>query len=425
MIIYCPYQSPRLSYVLDFIFLECFDIPYTLSSDKATIHPNEKVIEYNQHQSIKNSLFIPSSKLLFEQETTSFEEAKTWFLQPLKKTNDYLSMIFYCLSRYEEYNDRPRDTYGRFPSSSSILEETNLLQAPVVDMLVAHIQQLVKSVLGIQLHTKDQAGVQMTFDIDQCWLAKHIPIKINIARFLKQAIKLDFSSIREHEAIRKEQLVDPFDIYNILNKYYIHKPLFFFLFAQRSTFDKGHNPENIAFRKHIETLAEKYACGLHPSMESFMFPNLLKNELKTFTSIPHVKADMTRQHYLAFKLPSTFQKLVTHGILHEYSMGYADNIGYRAGTGRSFLWFDLSKNEPTELRIHPFQIMDVSLKKYLKLSPENAILRVQALVEQSKKYKTPLRVLWHNSSFYPKHGWEGWEKVFEYLLNHQRTNHFD
>jgi hypothetical protein len=60
--------------------------------------------------------------------------------------------------------------------------------------------------------------------------------------------------------------------------------------------------------------------------------------------------------------------------------------------------------------------MDVTLKNYLKLRPEEAIEQVDAIVQQVRKYGGTFSSLWHNSSFASSHGWEGWEMVYKALI---------
>lgn len=51
-------------------------------------------------------------------------------------------------------------------------------------------------------------------------------------------------------------------------------------------------------------------------------------------------------------------------------MGYPEAIGFRAGTSKPYLWYDLLEEKYTALFVHPFCIMDVTCKNYLKLSHE-------------------------------------------------------
>ena len=98
-------------------------------------------------------------------------------------------------------------------------------------------------------------------------------------------------------------------------------------------------------------------------------------------------------------------------------MGFPEQIGYRAGTGFSFFWYDLHNEEQTELMVHPFQIMDVTMKKYKNWTPEQAITEIKNIMDMARKASSPVRFIWHNSSFYSGNGWKNWKKVFETTIS--------
>jgi len=60
--------------------------------------------------------------------------------------------------------------------------------------------------------------------------------------------------------------------------------------------------------------------------------------------------------------------------------------------------------------------MDVTLKKYLGLTPNEAVERVQKLITSVKEVNGVAGILWHNSSFAPHEGWAGWQVVYEAIL---------
>ena len=83
-----------------------------------------------------------------------------------------------------------------------------------------------------------------------------------------------------------------------------------------------------------------------------------------------------------------------------------------------FPWYDLQKEERTDLTIHPFAAMDVSLNFYLELQPEQAVQRIQQMMDELKCYGGTFTLLWHNSSFAKEIGWAGWSQAFEEILEH-------
>jgi hypothetical protein len=104
------------------------------------------------------------------------------------------------------------------------------------------------------------------------------------------------------------------------------------------------------------------------------------------------------------------------GIEHDYTLGYAQEIGFRAGTCRPFTWFDLKKNEESTLTIHPFAYMDATLNYYLELSPESAIREIEKLITTVHQYQGEFISIWHNETLTDIGKWKDWRQVFEYTL---------
>ena len=108
--------------------------------------------------------------------------------------------------------------------------------------------------------------------------------------------------------------------------------------------------------------------------------------------------------------------MIDNEITDDYTIGYADIVGFRAGTAHSFLWFDLSTNAVTSLRIHPFVYMDGTLNQYLKLSPTEAKEKIQQLWEEVKRYGGDFIFIWHNETLGEKRKGKGWLDVYYFKL---------
>jgi hypothetical protein len=59
-------------------------------------------------------------------------------------------------------------------------------------------------------------------------------------------------------------------------------------------------------------------------------------------------------------MPGTFQQLINAGIREEYSMGYGSINGFRASVASPFHWYDLERDEQTDLMVYPFCLMDAN-----------------------------------------------------------------
>lgn len=94
-------------------------------------------------------------------------------------------------------------------------------------------------------------------------------------------------------------------------------------------------------------------------------------------------------------------------------MGYASQSGFRAGICTPYYFYDLKKETATNLKIIPFQVMDVTLRDYLGLKPGEAIRKIEQLMEEVKNVGGIFVSIWHNETVNDSGHWEGYREVFE------------
>ena len=136
--------------------------------------------------------------------------------------------------------------------------------------------------------------------------------------------------------------------------------------------------------------------GIHPSYGSGDRVESVQKEIRRLEQILDRPICSSRQHYLKMSFPETYRTLIANGIEEDYSMGYSEVPGFRAGTCTPFKFYDLQANEPTNLTVYPFAVMDRTLNDHLKLSPEEAIERVSDLFAEVKAVHGTLVSVWHN-----------------------------
>ena len=169
-------------------------------------------------------------------------------------------------------------------------------------------------------------------------------------------------------------------------------------------------------------MSETIEIGIHGSYGSNDAEFQLGTEMGRLADITGKEVAKNRQHYLMINLPFTYQALLRQQITDDYTMGYADIAGFRAGTARIFNWFDLHKNESTALRIHPFTYMDGTLHEYLKLSPAEAKKKISSLYEEICHYGGQFSYIWHNETIGDYAHWKGWKEVFSHTINLNQTD---
>lgn len=430
LIIYSRVKSSRLSYTLDMLFDQFIGISYSCTNDLDFYLRSKAVkVNYSQKRICTNEILVPDSGFLFEKSINSqkpsiIQSNDLIALFPIVVpesdfTFDLFSMIFFLISRYEEYQTFLPDPHGRFTANQSMAAQYGFLHQPLVDLWVQQFVELLKS-----RHSQIQVPsgtykFQPTYDIDLAWAYKHKGFLRTILSGIRNIVKGDFQSLAKQVSVSLGKSNDPFFTFKELDQLHNRfqmKPLYFFLLGNYATYDKNVSHKSIALQELIQQVNQQYELGIHPSYASNVKTKLLGIEISRLEKIAEKKIWRSRQHFLKLHFPSTYQNLLDHNIQADYSLGYADNIGFRASTSKAFYWYDLEKEEKTALLLHPFQVMDVTLKQYLQLQPEAAVETVSTLIDSIKKTNGVFTTLWHNSSFSYIDGWQDWWTVYEAII---------
>ncbi len=421
-------QANRLIYVLDFVFNHILKTGYTICNENE-VDATKPVIYYVQKYTGNNKIAFHPTEIIRDSHQVEVKNIEiisdmvqrwlngTWS----NETMDPFAVIFCYLSRYEEYLERRHiDNWHRFLAADSVLNQLSP-DEPIVDMMVLWIKRQISEKYPDYIFPESKGfRIISTIDIDQAWSYKYKGWR-NILTFCKFLMKLEFGSIRKQFSIVFGKKEDPFDTYSYLKQLH-HKldiqPLYFILMSERrSSIDRNHKPSNPRFRKLIQELENNNEIGIHPSYRSRKEERLLQREINLLSEIIQKPISASRQHYLIMKLPETYRRLIASGITDDYTMGFVDRIGYRAGTGHTFYWYDIKNETTTPLKIHPFIMMDATLRRYMKLNVKQAVEKIVAFKKQARKYEVPFTVLWHNSSLDEDGEWKGWKQVYEIALN--------
>ena len=135
---------------------------------------------------------------------------------------------------------------------------------------------------------------------------------------------------------------------------------------------------------------------------------------------------INRNHYLLTKTPASFRSLISIGISDDYTMGYADRVGFRLGTAQCVRWIDAENVRLTELHLHPLIIMDSSFaeEQYMGLKKQEAIEKIREIYRKCQIVDGDFSVLFHNSMFMPgPYFWVGdvYQDLINMLIEEKRT----
>ena len=139
----------------------------------------------------------------------------------------------------------------------------------------------------------------------------------------------------------------------------------------------------------------KATVGLHPSYNSSYNKYLLPFEVKLFNTLNIGFLNNSRQHFLRINPDTTFINLIKNGIYTDFSIGYSNALGFRAGTGKPFYYFDFENNTQTKLLHIPFALMDNALIPFIE-KKEDAETLVHKLLSIAQLCNSPIMVVWHD-----------------------------
>jgi hypothetical protein len=429
MIIVTEILSPRLYYVLDYLFNWRLGISCQLCDPK-DYNSNEiegPVLLYSNHNLNLSPRIIPEGLLLEDffhhgkPEFSYFEDMPVLFADEKEGGLgfDIFSAVFWVLSRYEEYQPYSDDEHGRFPASSSLLFQKNLLETPIVDIWVLFLKQKLKSLFPELNFKKEIYQFQPTIDIDSPWCYCNKGLLRNLGGFFRDISNGKWTLVRERVKVLSGLVDDPFFTFNIIDN--IHneadiKPIYFVLIGPHGKFDKTISISKKVFRNLIISISQNFKVFLHPSYRAADDITQMEIEINNLEQLTGQKTTASRQHFLKIHLPGYYQMIVELGIQNDYSFGYADYPGFRAGTSRPFKFYDLSREQATNLFLHPLIIMDVTLQSYMGLNTDQATNVINRIVDQVKNVNGLLITLWHNQSFDETHDWKGWTGVYTEML---------
>lgn len=434
ILIYTQKFSPRLDYILKFIFKDIYGVDYKLIHNKTEFISSDLAKINYSNDKIEGSIQIAPVDLLFESnilqkkiEVNKWESHKTFF-QTFVNSDipfDLFSASFYLISRYEEHLPFNTDKHGRFEAEQSLAAKNGFLYDPIVDQWACKLAEILKEKFpgllakreGFQIYKREFKYIS-TIDIDNAYAYLYKGTVRTIGATMRDLFKLNFNENKKRfQTLTGKK--DPFDTYGYLDslhKQYGIEPYWFFLVGNYNTYDKNLPLDNETFQELIKKISDKAEIGIHPSYESNKSFDQLKKEFKYLSEISLKPIIKSRQHYLKLLFTETYQNLLKLGIKEDYTLGYATDVGFRAGTCTPFNYYDLYNEKETDLKIYPFQVMDTTLNQYLKLDIDEAVERIKEMITKVKQVRGTFISLWHNESLSDHGYWKGWEPVYKRML---------
>jgi hypothetical protein len=416
--------SPRIEYTFKQVFQQFLNVPYEIiEASNSTDTSASFVINYSSQTTINANLQIIPNGLLNEVTykeiiptvVVNNDEVKLFLNESPQFGFDVFVAVFWMITRYEEYKNNELDNHNRFPAKNSFAFQNGILGIPIVDVWMHKLKNLINTVFPGLIREK-QFTITNTIDVDNAFAYKGKDMLRRIGAFSRDLLKGKLEENKKRKEVLSGVESDPYDTYDYIRGQTLNKninTIFFHLVGEKAKHDRNIKVNSEVYITLLKKLNEWSTQGLHPSYASNATKDRVKEEKFWLENSLNHKVISSRQHFLMLRFPDTYNSLVDAGIQNDYSMGFADQIGFRAGTAQAFTFFDLDSNSEKPLMIYPFCLMDGTLHDYLKLSPKQAITKINEMVSVHKKYQLPYIAIWHNETLGETNGWEGWREVYQ------------
>jgi hypothetical protein len=305
--------------------------------------------------------------------------------------------ILLSLSRWEELIAEDRDVHGRFTAGQSVAVRDDFLRRPIVDEYGLAFEQVLMSLIPSWQPARRSLWTKMSHDADHVGM----PFRWkNVVRHVTR-YRAPGNSWRDLWSwMPGKEPVDLAAIRRIVQLSIEHKldSAVYWMACSPGVYDSGYDPTHRKIREVIDWLRERgIECGVHPGYETFRSPAKLSREVNRLREVLGNEPLGGRQHYLRW-CPDTWIHWETCGLVYDSTLGYADQVGFRAGTCVPFRPWLMSLNREAHLTEIPLVVMDRTLKDYMGLTDDQSLEAVRECVDRCRLVGGVFTMLWHNNT---------------------------
>lgn len=330
--------------------------------------------------------------------------------------SDFFGLSFFLLTGLNELLDNTRDKHGRFPGKSSISFKMGFLDRPVVDEYATMIKNIILHLDCSYTFSNNIGKTVVTCDVDWPFNPRLKQVRHAVMGALTELLEhKDFKSamgivldfVLSKLAVNRE---DKFlkSVYWIMeeNEKLDNQVVFFFIPSNTSKLDTDYTLSSGTLGDILRDIHERgHVIGTHPGYHTVDNEENFKTIVNTLSQAAE-KAGIqihefhNRQHFLRWDINTTAQTLSKLGVDFDYTCGYPDVAGFKAGTAHRFTMFDLVSQSPLQIRQVPLIAMECTVigSRYEGLGySEEALQRFQSLKFNALKHGGDFNLLWHNS----------------------------
>lgn len=432
LLVYTHKITNRVRYIFEYTFGEVLGVPMELTTDVATFVAHNGLKMSYTNRALGNEFWVKSHDLLFERfvhdidiVVSHWEQGLPCFFKTTSKASvpyDIFAAAFYLITRYEEYLPYQSDSMGRFTSHQSLAFKNDFLEKPIVNQWVGKFWEVFQKAYEQAVPPRSNYRYISTFNVVAPYLYRYKGLFVNFFGFCVDVFGLRWRLIARRWAVVLRFKKDPYDVYQqlVAFKKEQHVDLIcFFLLGKHPNFNQNINIAHRKYRYLLKMLADYFSVGLMGSYDAFTDKESLRREITTFQDILYRNASKYRQHRMFLNLPQTYRYLNELGIEKDYTMGYDDTLGFRAGTCTPFHFYDLGLERRTNLKIYPFSVCDIALKTEANTDGdiEDAFQRVAEIQARVKAVSGTFITFFQQGMLSDHDHWAGWRDFYQRVVH--------
>ncbi len=427
LLVYTHKITPRLTYTFKHLCKRILGLEVSFTSKIEDFIAHDSIKMSYAKQPLSKELFVRSHTLLFEQglsdidiTVNDWDDTKGFFASGERSDLPYdiFAASFYLLSRYEEYLPHVKDEYGRFLASESLAKKENFLESPIIDIWAYKLKAVLQERFPDFSFPNRKYTISPIIDVPSAYKYRSKGLLRSIGGVFGDVLRFRFRQFYQRSSVLFGFKKDPHDTFNwLINRQKSTDVKFtvFFLIGDFSTYDKSISTNKKQFTSLIKSVSDYCEIGLKASYFALDDLSMLKKEKQRLEAITNVSLFGVRNSHSKLNLPKTYRNAVELEIPREYTMGYANELGFRAGTCTPFLFYDLDYEVQTPLEVHPFHCMDFALLKYQsQLDKEQHLER---FINNIKKVDGVFTPVFHNYALSDDETWSGFKVLFNQILN--------
>jgi len=426
LLVYTHRITPRLTYTFKHICKRILGLEISFTSKVEDFIAHDSLKMSYTKQPLSNELFVRSNELLFEHGLSDLDiNVQAWkqtkgFFATGDRSHlpfDIFAASFYLLSRYEEYMPHVKDAYGRFMAKESLAYNNNFLNQPVVDIWAYELKAILKARFPDYVFPERMYSIKPVIDVPTAFCYR----KKGVLRTLGGTLN-DIGHFRLKQLYKRYSVLmgfkrDPYDTFKWIitkQKQCDFKFTVLFLIGDYSTYDKNISTNKKEFVSLIKSVADYCDVGIKASYFSLDDITTLKKEKLKMEAITNTQLNAVRHSFSKLNLPTSYRNLVELEINQDFTMGYIDVLGFRAGTCTPFQFYDLDYEVQTPLKINPYHCLDFALLKHQ--SELDKTEHLQRLIDEVKAVNGTFTTVFHNYTFSNLKQWKGFRTLFNLIL---------